>query len=345
MRLLFLHSNTQDYLADSLFHGLRCILGPDCVDVPRYDIMYSTLAAENRARLRGHGFTLYGLLPDIPDLNARRVAWQDQLDRYDLLVIANVWRQQHSLVDARVRSVWRKVVLVDGEDDPAFFPYAGPALRRPSSYTLGVCRRPYFKREWHGYGTDYRGFTRWFPQEITSWLSSPRNARKIAFSVPAEKICDFALLEKVKDFPRFIVDAEVAVTQSGAVHSAVGSDSYLFQTEDEYFADLRQSRYGITTKRSGWDCLRHYEIAANGCVMCFRDLDRKPPTCAPHGLNKYNCIIYRSAADLITKISSVSASQHQDLLGATKEWILANTTEARARRFLDTCCSSSLPMR
>ena len=37
-----------------------------------------------------------------------------------------------------------------------------------------------------------------------------------------------------------------------------------------------RSRFGVTTKKSGWDCMRHYELAASGCVPCFRDLEEKP---------------------------------------------------------------------
>jgi len=37
-------------------------------------------------------------------------------------------------------------------------------------------------------------------------------------------------------------------------------------------------------KRGGWDCLRHYEIAAAGAVPCVRQLEGKPSSCAPHGL-------------------------------------------------------------
>ena len=39
-RVLFLHANSEDYLADSLLHGLRLLLGSRIVDVPRRDALY-----------------------------------------------------------------------------------------------------------------------------------------------------------------------------------------------------------------------------------------------------------------------------------------------------------------
>ena len=60
--VLFLHANAEDYLADSLLHGLRSLLGADVVDVPRRDSLY---AVGDRSRVYGRGFTLYGTLPEI----------------------------------------------------------------------------------------------------------------------------------------------------------------------------------------------------------------------------------------------------------------------------------------
>ena len=122
---------------------------------------------------------------------------------------------------------------------------------------------------------------------------------------------------KIKDFPLHIVDQEIADKLKNAFHSPIGSNEYHFSTEEEYYQDLRESRYGITTKRAGWDCLRHYELAANGCVLCFRDLDLKPTTCAPHGLNESNCIIYHGFDDLKSKIDKINLSDYAEMQNMT----------------------------
>jgi hypothetical protein len=61
--MLFLTSNVEDYLSDSLFHGLRRVLGEAVTDFPKKEILYRTYP--HVARLYGRGLTLYGLLEDL----------------------------------------------------------------------------------------------------------------------------------------------------------------------------------------------------------------------------------------------------------------------------------------
>ena len=108
----------------------------------------------------------------------------------------------------------------------------------------------------------------------------------------------------------------------------------MFDAEEDYYADLRASRFGVTTKRAGWDCLRHYELAANGCVPCFRDLDRKPGSCAPHGLDESNCVSYHDADELMAKLEAVDEDEYERLQRGALRWARANTTRERALEFL-----------
>lgn len=57
--------------------------------------------------------------------------------------------------------------------------------------------------------------------------------------------------------------------------------------EKEYNEMYQKSLFAHTMKKGGWDCLRHYEILANGCIPIFKDLDNCPPhilTTLPKGL-------------------------------------------------------------
>ena len=46
--------------------------------------------------------------------------------------------------------------------------------------------------------------------------------------------------------------------------------------EEEYNKMYQTALFAITQKKGGWDCLRHYEILANGCIPLFQDLENCP---------------------------------------------------------------------
>jgi hypothetical protein len=83
----------------------------------------------------------------------------------------------------------------------------------------------------------------------------------ITFSIPSSKIVD-RLPEKTKLLSSLIPG---------------NLSTYVYATEEEYYAEYRTSCFAMTTKKAGWDCLRHYEILANGCVPYFPDLQNCPP--------------------------------------------------------------------
>lgn len=55
-----------------------------------------------------------------------------------------------------------------------------------------------------------------------------------------------------------------------------GQGGYKFDIEQEYYNDYNKSYYGVTMKKAGWDCMRHYEILANHCIPYFTDLHECP---------------------------------------------------------------------
>lgn len=333
MKVLFLHHNQPDYLAETLFHGLRTLLGENCVDVPRYDSIYTPLTHKLRSKLRGYGFTLYGLLEDIPELAESRYFWKKDLEYYDFIVVANIEYQWQLFWNLSSLVNPEKLAILDGADAARLFPYTSfrELLKRPLSLLAPISQVKYFKRELIGEGYSY-GLDQFLPRQLHQWIPKPQNTIPISFSIPQEKICKEDRRARSKDFPIHIVDSEVSLYIPGT------SGQYAFLCEAEYYDDLRQSRFGVTTKRGGWDCLRHYEFAANGCVLCFRDLDLKPETCAPHGLNEYNCIIYHSFEELKDKISTLTDDDYYQLQSMTYQWASDNTTVERAKYFLQ-CCS------
>lgn len=55
--------------------------------------------------------------------------------------------------------------------------------------------------------------------------------------------------------------------------------TYIYNTESDYYKDYQRSYFAITCKKGGWDCMRHYEILANGCIPYFINIDKCPPCC------------------------------------------------------------------
>lgn len=49
-----------------------------------------------------------------------------------------------------------------------------------------------------------------------------------------------------------------------------------FDTQKGYYKDYNRSFYGITMRKVGWDCNRHYEILASHCVPYFIGLEDCP---------------------------------------------------------------------
>jgi hypothetical protein len=249
---------------------------------------------------------------------------------FDLVVFSDIWRTFGLWSEWAPQLAGRgiRMAVIDGSDRVEPFPYAGLWWRRPSWWTLPRVqhRALHFKRE-------VTRWTWWFgsylllPPRIAHRLGRLGELRPIAFSIPEERIVSEPPA-KEKDWPLHVVDGELAARVGGRT-------SHAFDDAAAYHGDLRSSRFGVTTKREGWDALRHYEIAANGAVPCFRDLDRKPPRCAPYGLlDGTNAIAYRDADDLLARVAGLADEQYASLQAGARAWARANTTLLRARSFL-----------
>lgn len=86
------------------------------------------------------------------------------------------------------------------------------------------------------------------------------NLYPITFSIPEEKI--------VKSFPK----------KNKLLSNLIPGDlkTYIYHTEKDYYTEYQESYFAMTTKKAGWDCMRHYEILANGCLPYFPDIEQCP---------------------------------------------------------------------
>jgi hypothetical protein len=328
LQVVFISPNCEDYLSNSAFHGFRSLLGEKIIDIPKCEILYKDCNPSTLGKVRGKGFTLYtGLLEEVSIDRFHGIN-----DSYKLFIFGDIWRCFGQFVQLLPYLNFKNTIILDGADTPQPYPYAGYWWRKPYYWFLPKAHTKflYFKREWT-IETIRNLYYQVPPLSFCDRLPAPKNFRPTSFSIPIEKIIPDLksnLANKQKLFPKHIVDSEVAVQVEGSV------TSYAFESEKDYYQDLQISKFGITTKRAGWDCLRHYEIAANGAVPCFRDLDLKPTTCAPHGLNSTNSISYRNYQDLINQIETLSDRDYENLQAQSWQWAMGNSPLSRAKQIL-----------
>jgi hypothetical protein len=317
MRVIYITTYGQDNLEDAVFHGLRSLFGEDCVEYPKKERMYTNFVPPPDLHVYGRLFTLWKTLDDI-DIDRSTVYERIKKGDYDLLIFGSIHRSFPIFKELYQYLDPTKTILLDGEDH---------VMPRKGTQQFIYFKRELTPKVW------YYQYYKMIPRFVYRSLPLPSNMRPTAFAIPKEKITgNVSLSDKVHLLPSHIVDEEVR--QSDLVTHRSGAD-HVFTTEHDYYQNLQRSKFGITTKRGGWDCLRHYEIAANGAVVCFRDLDRKPAMCAPHGLDNTNCITYNSVNDLQKKIENISNEEYEKLLGCGYSWIERQTTEYRATEIID----------
>ena len=311
-RVLYLTSPKQDYLQDSVMVGLRGLLGADAVDLPRKSCLYEDEPRVG-AELYGRGFTVWKNLQvaDEPTRPGKLGALlrAAAFDDFDLVLFGSVRRQAWELRTARLgsylfgprggrpRTPW---AFLDGEDATDLV----PGLER-----LGIV----FKRERLDADTG--------------------RAAPISFGIPAAKLVPEVRADKSRLFSTHVQCEEARKHPWVQQHCNGG---YSFDREADYYDDLADSHFAVTMKKAGWDCMRHYEIAARGAVSCFWRLGEKPAASAPHDLiDGLNCVSFDTVEELHRKTEEILESgRYAEVAEGSLRWARAHTAEAVAGRVL-----------
>ncbi len=139
----------------------------------------------------------------------------------------------------------------------------------------------------------------------------------ISFAIPEEKI--------VQQIP--------AKTRDWAINYPGRLNTYIHHTEESYYNDYQTSKFAVTFKKEGWDCMRHYEIIANGCLPYFTDILNCP---AETMLNFPKQIV----TEIYTKIKAgqpISDQEYEDYATQLLKYTRLNlTTVALAMQVLNT---------
>lgn len=219
----------QDYLSDSVLHGLKSLLGSNVVDSPRVWSMYKSefeTGKHNYSECYGRGFTVCGNLDETNESDNSDIETKIKSDYFDLVILGCI-----DMGSQHMRTILQfvpreKLIILDGHDITQI-------------YGEFVSRGVYFKREINQHNN---------------------NLHPISFAFPKEKI-----LHQMKK------------KEKNIAHVIPGhKETYIFTDEKSYYNDYAISRIGVTHKKAGWDCMRHYEIMANRCVPLFTDIQRCP---------------------------------------------------------------------
>ncbi len=160
-----------------------------------------------------------------------------------------------------------------------------------------------------------------FKRELVEELSS---VWPIGFGIPANKITPINLQIKNQLFQ-----------QTAPADACFKNNStQKFNTEEEYYKDIQQSWFGLTCAKGGIECLRHYELMANGSVLLFKDYNNKHPLMEPRNLPTVSYYTEKELYDIINRlvIDNKPTKDYIELYEAQQKWLIENgTTLARAR--------------
>jgi len=311
VRILFITTKNPtkqgDLLEVSLLHGLRTVLGEDCVDYPRKKIMYHDFSDTPKNTLHGRGFSL--LTTPIQDIKDRDI-FNRNFD-YVIYGDGHMYGEEpyiegvNELADG---NVW----IIDGHDlygnAPRMISYDGEVI-------IGS------------------QFTNCFKRELVE--SDDPTVYPTGFGIPEERIreIDFSIKDQLyqKTAPSDSIFEKINDIGGGFSH-------HKFTIEEDYYNDLSRSWFGLTCKKGGWDCLRHYEIIAAGALLLFKDYDKKPKMCSPQDLPCFSYSTKNELEKLMSElvIDNKPTELYLKNLEEQRNWLYdVGTTASRAKKILE----------
>ena len=231
-----------DYQSDMVFHGLVKTLG---LDLHTNFYMWWHHSKEKKQepeifkRIWGKGFTMYGLLEPNEYTRKQQVGIYD----YDAVVIPI-----HHSMNRKDDELMRLINFVK---------HCG--YEKKQIIVVDGWDRPYINK-------DIANLCTYYKREL---IEEHQNyAKPISFAFPKEKIPEIDDTKREKAFAPLI-----PVNQS--IDPSYMS-TYIYEEEQEYYDMYKTCYFAYTSKKGGWDTLRHYEIIANGSIPFFVDLENCP---------------------------------------------------------------------
>ena len=250
-KILFINKGDGlDYQCDCLYHGLCCLDDVYIETLCDYWYMYEGNSDEALQSLYGKGFTIAGR---ISKSKQHVVAEPDALQKikthaYTYIIYGSIHREKKFLSEVLACYKRNEIAVVDGEDLLFTLP------KSPVKMFSFLCHFRFIKRNFV-----LARKVMYFKRELDTTCA--QSFYPISFSIPAENIVASVSAQKIR---------EQAVIYPG------DKRTYIYNTESEYYRGYQESKFGMTFKKAGWDCMRHYEILANGCIPYFPNIKKLP---------------------------------------------------------------------
>lgn len=197
---------------------------------------------QNLDNLYGKGFTLYGKLSHKLKNNITELQLEeifDTFDYFDIIIFT---------------SIHRKYKLKDIKDSLFF-----KLIKKINSSNVIVLDGEDFTEV----DTDISQVSKYYKRELINQYKE--HAHPISFTFPA--------LEASKNLTNFSKKSQILAPMDPRF-----LNSYIYEDEASYFNQYKKSHFGVTTKKAGWDCMRHYEILSCNTLLFFPDILSKPET-------------------------------------------------------------------
>lgn len=263
-----------DYECHCLFHGLHELKNTTVYTLNDQPYMFADYPSEKRRLLYGMGFTIAAKIDPFKKHHQSKEEVEKCIMQhfYDLVIYGSI----HRCLDLwdLVRDHYKKeeIICVDGED------WITPNCYANFDYNVRMLE---FKLPLYKYlGKEKSAnFTKFLLKEINRREEILNKC--ISCAIVFKRELNLNLYPQVKPIS-FAIPSSIIVNKSPVKSRRLAfiqpgkPETYIYKTEEDYYKGYQESYWGLTTKKAGWDCLRHYEIMANGCIPYFPDIYECP---------------------------------------------------------------------
>ncbi|MEW6188002.1 MAG: glycosyltransferase [Thermodesulfobacteriota bacterium] len=312
MRILFLTHPFPNFVPDLLLHGFRKLFGPEVVDFPKKESLYSgdLVGFAPEGQVNRPLFPTDGAQVDRDDI-PRKIK-----NGYFDYVFCDLRAMQQVL--QILSDIPKGFVIIDGEDQPQSIP--------PGPFVL--CQR-------ETDGSHYSiPLPMALPEELMHWIQSYDSSPK-SYTVGFLGSFTQAYEERKIIAEKISLWFKDSLLNVCPVPQAGGKTPEGWLPRDHYYAELQKCRVLLTVRGAGYDTFRFWENAACNAVHISRKMPLFIPNDFDHGIHLFR---FGRLAELKKIIDLVLEEKvnSREMIGQNRDHLKRfHTTQARALYLLD----------